>query len=308
MAHIEFLQAFAKSQGLDNADQLLGTNSQKYGYAINSRETAQATVESIESRLPFKLEGLKVLHIGAGYGSIAIELAKRGASVVGVETADPKRTLAEINAQGEADVKFLKSYLSVRSHVELLKEHGPFSVIIVHELFRRTYDTVGLLNSLKSLLAPDGLLNCRITNFFTPQAVLSDPVQKKVGLTLLPPDKVFDYVGGTYGTYFRSKTYYDALFKHVGFSDGESLIVKADSSPDRTKKAIDVDLRRIRSALKQEDFQDPKMFIAVRAACREYIDEATADLRTLAWDELYEKYRAPNWDSVRSIELSSSLA
>lgn len=302
MSYSEFLQAFAVSKGMDGAEQLMaGSHHSKYSYVTKSREVAMPLVESLAARLPSGLDGARVLHVGAGYGGLAIELAKRGALVIGIETADPKRALAEIHAKGEAEVRFVKSYLSVRSHMEAMREEGPFDVVIVHELFRRTYDTLGLLNDLKSLLVPEGLLSYRITNFFTPQMVLSDPVRKKLGLVLLPPDKIFDYVGDNYGFYFRPQAYYDALLESVGFSDPQLLHRNTDASHDGTRKAIDGDVRRIRNGLKEENFEDPKIFAVVRAACREYLDRLTADARTLSWNALFEKYRAAQWEGIRTL-------
>lgn len=299
MGHQDFLEAFAVSQGLESVAEL---SAPKYKYVTASRDAARPIVETLLSRLPAGLKGTKVLHIGAGYGGLAIELAKHGASVVGVETADPKRSLAEIHAQGEAEVKFVKSYLTVRSHVDLLRqEEGLFNIVIVHELFRRTYDTLTLLNHLKSLMAPDALIVYRVTNFFTPQAVMRDPVHKTLGLTLLPPDRASEYAGGSYPLYFRTKDYYDALFNYVGFLNPQMLGENSDASYDATRKIINTEAQRIRKGLREENFSNPKMFPVVRTVCREYLDELAADVRAMGWDELFQKYRAPHWECIRQL-------
>jgi 2-polyprenyl-3-methyl-5-hydroxy-6-metoxy-1,4-benzoquinol methylase len=296
MAYKDFLSAFAEAQGLSGADELLAQHAQKYAFAISTRDQAVSKIAEWRSRLPDDIEGIKILQLNCHYGSIAIELAKLGASVVAVDTADARLDLARKNASGDAPVTFVKSYINVASHVNQLAEQGPFDFVISADVLERSYDTFKVLKTLTRLLAPSGLLSYRLVNPLRPRSVLADPMRKKLGTVLLPPEYIREYIGAHSPTYYRRPEYYRAMLREVGFVPVTEDVT--DTSIEAISSALAVDLRRLRQALNEEIAESPSIVGMIRNLGREYLEEVRQDLSTMPAEEAHRKYIAEYWDDL----------
>lgn len=298
MAYEDFLAAFAVAQGIDSAEELLESHAKRYASQINSRERAQEAIAKLDAKLGLDWDGLRVLDVGCTYGALAIELAKRGAKVVGIDSSTKWLALAEANALGEVEVPFINIDPSIRAARRQLAEHGPFDVVIVQDAFDRVYDTAGLLANLRSLMALGGTLYFKVSNGKATRTVQAESYKKVFGISLLPPDYWPLFVKPPFQIYYRRWEHLAALFKEFGFEDLKLFNANTDTSPEHTHKHIAADLKKIRQHLKLENFEGPGQFKSVRVACKQYFAEVEEDIKALPWDDLFFKYRATSWEGI----------
>ena len=298
MAYQDFLKAFAQKQGITSVEELLTTNGQRYAFQIKSRERAKDALSMLEKKLGIEWKGKRVLDVGCAYGSHTIELAKRGAEAVGIDNSTKWLKLAEENAKGEAEPAFINCDASARLARQALTAHGPFDVVIVNDVFEHIYDTAGLLENMRALIAPKGILYFKIPNGLATRHVLKEGHKSVFGISLLPPDFWAAFVKVPFSIYYRRWEYFEALFKKYNFTKISLLNINHDESEEQTKTHINRDLRRIQQHMKLANFKDKTQFSALKGPVQLYTAEVEADLRNMKWNQLYQKYRVTFWEGT----------
>jgi 2-polyprenyl-3-methyl-5-hydroxy-6-metoxy-1,4-benzoquinol methylase len=223
MSHEQFLEAFAQVQKLGSVEALLAEHADRYAFQINSRNRGRDFIRQMESRIERPIEGMRVLDIGCAYGAFAIELANRGARVTGVDVSDKWLKLAEINAQDEQPVTFLKVDAAGPFFREMVEPHGPFDLVILNDVLEHIYDTYQLLANIKSVLARNGTVYFRVPNGKCFSHVLREGHKRVFGIALLPPDYWSHYVLTPVHIYYRPWEHYDALIRFFGGSTADFI-------------------------------------------------------------------------------------
>jgi 2-polyprenyl-3-methyl-5-hydroxy-6-metoxy-1,4-benzoquinol methylase len=304
MAHQHFLEAFAKAHRINTVDALLTEHSQRYSFQINSRERAQKMIRLLSNSVHIDFKGKRILDVGCAYGSFAIELAKCGANVVGIDISDKWLSLAAENARDEVNVRFLNCDASAFRMRAQLKEFAPFDIIVVNDVFEHIYDTSSVLFNLRSLTKEGALLYFKIPNGMATRAVLLEGHKKVFGVALLAPDYWSHFMDTPFHIYYRRWDHYCSLFTHFGFSLAEIFNRRTDADIELTRQHIRNDLARIRRSLKRANYPKMEQYIFLRRAYALYAEEAEADIASLPWDELYFKYRVTFWDGLLRREAS----
>jgi len=296
MAYEDFVVEFAAAQGIESVGVLLRDYAEKYSFQINSRERAKDLLATVIEHVG-DVKGQRVLDVGCAYGAFAIEFAKAGAQVVGIDVSDKWLRLAKANARNEVELPFLKCDASSYPALGTLRAHGPFDLIILNDVLEHIYDTAGLLANVRALLKPMGRAYFKVPNGLSTRHVLSEGHKKVYGISLLPPDYWPLFVKAPFQIYYRRRSHFDALFEHFGFScDYRNPLHDLDR--DQTIFEVLSDLRQIEAGLKPENFASPQQFRAIREPVLAYIAEATDDCGKLPWAELYAKYRVTFWEGV----------
>jgi 2-polyprenyl-3-methyl-5-hydroxy-6-metoxy-1,4-benzoquinol methylase len=174
MAYAEFLEQFATAQGVASVDELLSKHADRYAFQIGRRDRAKRAIQLLQDNFSIDFKGKKVLDVGCAYGSLSIEIAKLGATVVGIDISDKWLKLGEVNARGEADVKLINCDASTFAATKQLGEDGPFDIIIVNDVFEHIYDTAGLVANLSKLMAPGGRVYFKVPNGLATRDVLQE--------------------------------------------------------------------------------------------------------------------------------------
>jgi SAM-dependent methyltransferase len=298
MAYQDFLKALAQGQGIKSVDELLSNHAQRYAFQIKSRERAKDTLDKLEKEFGLKWKGKKVLDVGCAYGSHTIELAKRGAEAVGIDNSAKWLSMAEANARDEADAAFINCDASARLAREALLPHGPFDIVIVNDVFEHIYDTAGLLENLRALMAPKAMLYFKIPNGLATRHVLKEGHKGVFGVSLLPPDFWGVFVKSPFSIYYRRLECFEALFKQYGFGKINMLHINHDESKEQTQKHITRDLRKIKQHMKLANFKNKVQFKALKGPVQLYAAEVEADLGKMKWNDLFEKYRVTFWEGI----------
>jgi len=298
MAHAEFLEAFAKAQGVSSLEALLDEHADRYAFQINSRERAVKTLDRLETEAGLDWQDCRVLDVGCAYGAFPIELAKRGARPVGTDVSNKWLRLAAINAAGDAEIPFVCCDASSREGLRTLELHGPFDIAIVNDVFEHVYDTDGLLMNLKALLAPGGKLYFKIPNGLATRNVLREGHKGIFGLSLLPPDYWSLFVKAPFSIYYRRWSCYQALFATFGFRHALAMSIQSERDEAATIAQIKSDLDTIAGQLQSKNFANRSQFLAMRSAFAKYASEAREDLAHLPWPELVHKYRVTFWEGL----------
>jgi 2-polyprenyl-3-methyl-5-hydroxy-6-metoxy-1,4-benzoquinol methylase len=298
MAYEDFLSEFAHAQGVASLDELLKTHAERYSFQIKSRERATGMIEKLGASHSLNFEGKRVLDVGCAYGSFAIEMAKKGAKVVGIDISDKWLKLAEVNARDEAEVKFINCDASSYLAFSTLKEHGPYDIFIVNDVFEHIYDTVGLMNNISKLASPAATIYYKIPNGHATRHVLMEGHKKVFGISLLPPDYWSEFVSAPFHIYYRRWAYFQAIFSSYGFTKDESLNPVTDADIDTTRRFIVNDINRIRRHLKLENFDSAKQLSYVRGFAKYYYEEVKDDLEHMGHEDLFRKYRVTFWEGM----------
>jgi SAM-dependent methyltransferase len=298
MAHTDFLHAFAKAQGVESLEMLVGEHADRYAFQIHSRERAVKTLDRLESLAGIDWNGCRVLDVGCAYGAFAIELAKRGAQPVGTDVSSKWLRLAAINAADEVEVPFVRCDASSREGLRDLEAHGLFDIAIVNDVFEHVYDTDGLLMNLKTLLVPGGRVYFKIPNGLATRNVLREGHKGVFGLSLLPPDYWTLFVKAPFSIYYRRWSCFAALFSTFGFRHILALSVQPDLDEAATRAQIASDLETIAAQVREDNFADRAQFLAMRSAFDKYAAEAREDLIHLPWSDLVHKYRVTFWEGL----------
>ena len=299
MSEAAFLTAFAKAQGLGSVEELTEKHAERYSFQINSRERARKAARLLRDKLDIDLRGQRVLDVGCAYGSFAIEFAKLGAQVVGIDVNDKWLKLADANARDEVDIPFLRCDASTIVARDMLREHGPFDLVIVNDVFEHIYDTAGLLANLTDLMRPGARLYYKIPNGMATKSVLSEGHKKVFGISLLAPDYWPMFVSAPFQIYYRRWEYFDALYERYGFEINDFVTIH-DETEETTRRHITNDVAKIRRRLKLENFESSKQLNVARDACGYYFSEIASDLADdgMEWRTLFKKYRQTFWEGA----------
>jgi SAM-dependent methyltransferase len=297
MAYDDFLDGFAKAQGVESVDILLTQHADRYRFQIRSRERAKSFIADMRSLLGFDFAGKKVLDVGCAYGSCSIEMAHQGAEVAGIEVSLKWLRLAELNAKGEADVRFLHGDASSRSALADLQPDR-YDLIVLNDVLEHVYDTAGLLHNCQTLLADGGLIYFQVPNGLATESVLAEGHKKVFGISLLPPDYWHLFVGAPFKIYYRRLEYFEALFARFNLRISKWTTVNKDLRQESTRKKILADKARIAAILAEGGFPSKIHHDHLSEAVSDYFDELDLDLAGLEYSELFLKYRAPFWEGI----------
>ena len=303
--HTDFLDAFAKYQKLPSVRSLTSEHAERYAFQIDSRKRAEKALDLLTAELDMPIGGSRVLDVGCAYGAFAIEFAKRGAKVVGLEVSRKWLQLAEANALGEpCQVRFMLADASARTTVAELTPHAPFDLVLLNDVLEHIYDTVGLLDNLTKVLTPRGRIYFKVPNGLATRHVLREGHKRVFGVSLLPPD-VWPLCGVKPGfsIYYRRWEYFTALFEQFGLSL-RRLTKVTDSDRDQTVRHIRQDSRKIKTevlARNAGNFTSTAHFRMVREACERYFSEVEVDIGALDHRALFEKYRVTFWEGILTL-------
>src|SRR5690606_28977852 len=116
-----------------------------------------------------------------------IELAKAGASTVGVEVIPSYIRLAKANASGEVDVPFHTCDFTDKRILKLLGSRR-FDVFIVNHVLEHIYDTVSLLENIAALATDDAVIVYDVPNGQSLQSVRAEGHTGFFAASLVAPD------------------------------------------------------------------------------------------------------------------------
>lgn len=298
MAHDDFLAAFAAEHGVGTMADLLGEHSKRYAFQINSRERARKAIAILEEKIGIDWQGKRILDVGCAYGAFTIELANRGAQAVGIELSAKWLRLAKVNAENEVAVPFIHCDAACPQARQQLSPYGPFEIVIVNDVFEHIYDTAALLQNIKSLMSPGGVLYFKVPNGMATRHVLLEGHKGKFGISILAPDYWTKFVKAPFHIYYRRWEYFRALFNDAGFVGMQIFNANTDPSIETTKKHILRDVHKIKQHLKLANFENTDQLRTVRVACQHYFEEVAGDMETMSWDDLFFKYRVTFWEGV----------
>jgi 2-polyprenyl-3-methyl-5-hydroxy-6-metoxy-1,4-benzoquinol methylase len=298
MGYKDFLAAFAHAQKIDSVDSLLSDGAKRYSFQINSRQRARDAIAMLDAELGIDWPTQRVLDVGCAYGAFTIELALRGAKAVGIDINEKWLSLAQVNAQGDADVPFIHCDAASRRARNLMGSHGPFDIVFVNDVFEHIYDTAALLDNIRYLMKPDGLLYFKVPNPHATRHVLLEGHKGVFGISLLAPDYWSKFVKAPFHIYYRRWPYFLAHFRELGFTQLKILNRNTDGSIESTQAHIQRDVRKIKQHLKSANFASPDQFKTIRQACQLYFDEVEEDMAALSWEDLHRKYRVTFWEGI----------
>lgn len=125
-----------------------------------------ATYRNYYKILEEHVSGRRILDVGSGPGYFLLAGKERGWDVLGVEPSPDAHTYST-----EKGVPVLKDFFSY----DVVKEHGTFDVIHAAMVLEHVPDPLGMLDDMKKLLRPGGLLVIFSPNDYNPfQKVLTE--------------------------------------------------------------------------------------------------------------------------------------
>ena len=116
--------------------------------------------------LPHLAPGQRLLDVGCGPGTITLDLAERVApgAVVGID-ASPDVIAAATAARDGAGLDATRVTLAVGDVYDLAADDASFDVIHAHQVLQHLTDPVAALREMRRLLAPNGLVAVRESDY-----------------------------------------------------------------------------------------------------------------------------------------------
>jgi 2-polyprenyl-3-methyl-5-hydroxy-6-metoxy-1,4-benzoquinol methylase len=160
------------------------------------RDDAAASVEKIAAVFPPLPRGAKVLDLGAGHGSIAGELVRRGYEVHAVEISE--EALAALRSRGV--------HAMAGDVTQPVPTTETFDAVLLLDVLEHVFDPVQVLVNAKRVLAPGGSIVLTVPLYF-------DVVDR---LRILLTGSIVSYDNLVYGldAYRRFRSY---TYDHVRF-------------------------------------------------------------------------------------------
>jgi 2-polyprenyl-6-hydroxyphenyl methylase/3-demethylubiquinone-9 3-methyltransferase len=143
-------------------------------------------IQYIESQCG-SLTNQKILDIGCGGGILSEGLAKKGATVTGIDFAEPGIQTAKLHLH-ESKLSIHYEYSTIESYAEKVLQDPnfqPFDIIICMEMLEHVPHPESILKSAASLLKPEGFLITSTINR-TPISFLKAILGAEYLLGLLP--------------------------------------------------------------------------------------------------------------------------
>ena len=129
------------------------------------------------------LAGRSVVDVGCGGGLLAEAMARKGASVVGLDLADELLSVARLHAL-EAGVKLEYRHEAAEAHVAA--HAGEYDVVTCMEMLEHVPDPSAIVAALAALVRPGGHVFVSTLNR-TPRAYVMAILGAEYVLRLLPP-------------------------------------------------------------------------------------------------------------------------
>jgi 2-polyprenyl-3-methyl-5-hydroxy-6-metoxy-1,4-benzoquinol methylase len=117
--------------------------------------------------LPRPLEQCRVLDVGCGWGHLALELARVGCDVVGIDPSDEMLALARATARDEG----LENARFRCEALESLAEREAYDLAVLDNVFEHMADQAGSLRALERSLRPGGVAFLIVPNKIWPLEV-----------------------------------------------------------------------------------------------------------------------------------------
>lgn len=112
----------------------------------------------------FRIRGKTILEVGAGWGEIAVELAIKGAVVIGIEPDEEKIEISRLLAKiKEQDVKFVKGVGE-----ELPYPDNHFEFVVCSTVLEHVDKPKKVLSEMIRVLKEDGVLYLNTPNYLIP--------------------------------------------------------------------------------------------------------------------------------------------
>jgi|HigsolmetaAR202D_1030399.scaffolds.fasta_scaffold20210_2 2-polyprenyl-3-methyl-5-hydroxy-6-metoxy-1,4-benzoquinol methylase len=294
MAYNDFLEHYARTKGMSvDAIVALAGGSRSIRYALKNRDRGRACVERVHLLYNRPLAGASVLEIGCGFGGTCIELAKAGASVVGVEVVPSYARLARINASSEVQAEFYTVDFTSKRALTLVGDRK-FDIFILNHVLEHIYDTVSLLENVSAVASSDAVLIFDLPNGHSIQSVEAEGHTGFFLASLVDPDCWYMFKRTRARIYYRKWQYYESLLKTFGFPSIVRARVDVPSDPAAKLRAFVGGL-----GARHADTDEPEELKAVtKDALDRYIEEVEHDIRLLPPDEIEQKYFAYFWKGV----------
>lgn len=200
--------------------------------ALERTQVARARALCARELAPHRaLEGARVLDVGCQCGALAVALAERGASVTGVDVAEPLLEGARARARG-----YGVRATFVRAEAESLPfEDASFDLVTLVDVIEHVRDPRRALAECARVLAPGATLYLQGPNRWSPRWFLRDPHYRMAAISVLPPSW-----GRFYVTRVRGRPSYDVGVFPVGLDVVKQLrslgldVLRGPGIPSRT--------------------------------------------------------------------------
>ncbi len=266
------------------------TNSNRDSYAHGYGDSTsrvlgeRSAAKNAAFLLPHLESGMKLIDIGSGQGNITIGLAEAVSpgEAVGIEIEPSQVEIARENASkaGASNLSF-----EVADAYELPFDDAHFNAAFIHTVLEHVSEPVRVLNEVRRVLAPDGVIGIRhgergaFPVVVPPNATVEKFLHRN-GNPLVDP-----------GMDTRIGRKQQRMLREAGFDRVETRVA---ANPDPAGILLYAELIEQRIP----NFVDQGIFSAEEFADDEYIDETVAEMRAWASDPDAQWINAPWWESL----------
>lgn len=195
------------------------------------------------------LNGLRVLDVGCGGGILADSMARRGATVLGIDLASKALKVAQLHAL-EAQTQGVE-YLEISAEALAAEQPGTFDMVTCMEMLEHVPDPAAVVNACAALVKPGGYVFFSTINR-NAKAFLFAIVGAEYVLNMLPrgtheysklikPSEIARYCRATDLDFVQTKGLeYNPLTRHYWLSANTNVnYLVATRKPERASSQVE---------------------------------------------------------------------
>jgi len=262
-------------------------------YALGNRDRGEEIANSIVTILGSSIHGLSCIDIGSGYGGLLLGLAKKGASVLGIEYDKQLYELSLTNIQDEPyDIHIRYGDILDR---EVIPAGTKFDLITINDVFEHIFDIEFLFKKLDQISHENTIIYFEIPNHHSYHAIRKEHHKHIYGLTLIEPGSWAEIVG-SFNIYHRSFYLYKLLFKSIGYKNirFNQLNKESIGTFDRIIREHSL----IFSELQNHDFKTSRLKSAALSNFKKLHDFFVDESDHKSEEELFIEYEAYVWSGI----------
>lgn len=262
----------------------------KFSSSLQCNTRGEATYKKLIDYTGENIKNKEILDIGSGLGGALNAFAKHDNYATGIEFTKHNYDISLINCNKYISDNIITIYNEDASALEYAhRVNKKFDFIILEDSIEHIYEIYNLLNNIKIFSKEGTFIYFNIPNRLFPDYIINEAHNKKLGISLLPPDLWTKLgINPGFSVYYRPYELIELLFDKFGFKFIKKIWIK-----DLDYNYCQKQNQKIDTLINESPYKD--LLYPFYKKYR-YIQEH--DYKNLSKEQFKWKYCTPSWRAL----------